>query len=210
MISCQSINYNGSTICIIENIYSIDDLLSELNEPELYQNDLNRLKSDYRKKEFLAIRLALKKALGGQEKEIEYTLDGKPVLKDGSYHISFSHCQNCVGVIVHPTLDVGIDVEIPSNKLKRIHTRFLGIEELEQYQSLKSFDYLRIAWSVKEALYKIIGETAYSFAEQLLILPYELKKEGTLNAIHTETNKKYKVHYLLNETYTLAFCIDEK
>ncbi len=210
MINCQSITYNGSTICIIENIYSIDVLLSELDELQFYQNDLERLKTDYRKKEFLAIRLALKKALDGQEKEIEYTLDGKPILKDGSYKISFSHCQNCVGVMVHPTLEVGIDVEAPSSKLEKIHTRFLGKKELENYQALNSFDYLRVAWSVKEALYKIIGETAYNFAEQLYILPYELQKEGILYAIHTDTNKKYKVNYLLNETYTLAYCIDDE
>ena len=210
MISCQSITYHNSKICIVENRFSIDELLAELSDPHLYRNDLEKLKTEHRKKEFLGIRLALKNALNGEEKEIEYTYYGKPVLKDGSYKISFSHCQNCVAVMVHPTMEVGIDVEAPSSKLEKIHTRFLGKKELENYQALNSFDYLRVAWSVKEALYKIIGETAYNFAEQLYILPYELQKEGILYAIHTDTNKKYKVNYLLNETYTLAYCIDDE
>ncbi len=210
MINCQSITYNEATVCIIENKYSTDALLSELDSLEYYQNDLKKLKTDYRKKEFLAIRLALKKALGGQEKEIIYTSDGKPQLKDSSYKISFSHCQSCVGVIVHPTLEVGIDVEAPSKKLMRIHTRFLGKEELEYYQKTGSFDFLRIAWSVKEALYKIIGKKAYNFAGQLRILPFEIGKVGTLHAIHNDTNKKYKLNYFLNDSYTLAYCIDDE
>lgn len=209
MIACQRITYQKSTICIIENIFSIDELLAELEEPLLYQADLERLKTEYRKKEFLAIRLALKNAFNGEEKQIEYTYDGKPVLKDGTYKICFSHCQSCVAVMIHPTNEVGIDVETPTTKLEKIHTRFLGEEELVEYGKENNFDFLRIAWSAKEALYKIIGETAYNFAEQLQILPFNLEKEGDLYAVHTDTGKKYRVNYLLTDTFTLAYCIDE-
>ena len=210
MISCQSITYQNSRICIVENRFSIDELLAELSDPHLYRNDLEKLKTEHRKKEFLGIRLALKNALNGEEKEIECTYYGKPVLKDGSYKISFSHCQNCVAVMVHPAMEVGIDVESPSSKLEKISTRFLGKEELAEYEKDKSFDFLRIAWSAKEAIYKIIGETAYNFAEQLQILPFEIEKEGSLYVIHTDTQKKYKLEYLLTDTFTLAYCIDNE
>ncbi len=210
MISCQLITYQQSTICIVENRFSIDELLAELNEPQLYRDDLEKLKTEHRKREFLGIRIALKKALNGEEKEIEYTYDGKPVLKDGSHKISFSHCQSCVAVMVHPSLEVGIDVEAPSSKLERIYSRFLGKEELSEYEKTQNFDFLRIAWSVKEAMYKIIGDTAYNFAEQLQILPFQLEKEGSLYVIHTDTNKQYKLEYLLTDTFTLAYCIDDE
>lgn len=210
MISCQSIKYKESIICIVENRFSLNELLAELNDAHLYQNDLERLKTEHRKKEFLGIRIALKMALDGEEKEIEYTYDGKPVLKDGSYKISFSHCQSCVAVMVHPNLEVGIDVEAPSSKLERIYTRFLGNEELAEFEKTNKFDYLRVAWSVKEAMYKIIGETAYNFAEQLQILPYQLEKSGSLCVVHTDTQKKYTLEYLLTDSYTLAYCIDDE
>lgn len=210
MITSQLITYQQSRICIVENRFSIDELLAELSEPQLYLADLEKLKQEHRKREFLGIRIALKKALDGEEKEIEYTYDGKPVLKDGSHKISFSHCQSCVAVMVHPTLEVGIDVEAPSGKLERIYTRFLGKEELAAFERNRDFDFLRIAWSVKEAMYKIIGDTAYNFAEQLRILPFEIEKEGSLYVIHTDTNKKYKLKYLLTDTFTLAYCIEEE
>lgn len=209
MISYQSIIHQNSRICIVENRFSIKDLLGELSNPCLYKDELEKLKLEHRKREFLGIRVALKKALDGAEKEIEYTYDGKPILKDGSHKISFSHCKSCVAVIVHPELDVGIDVELPSAKLSKIHTRFLGQKELEFYEEINSFDFLRIAWSAKEALYKIIGDKAYNFAEQLRILPFQVEKKGALNVLHTDTGKLYKLHYMLLDAYTLAYCIDE-
>lgn len=209
MILYQSLTHQNSRICIVENRFSIEELLGELSNPKIYKNELEKLKLEHRKKEFLGIRVALKEALDGAEKEIEYTYDGKPILKDGSHKISFSHCKKCVAVIVHPEFDVGIDVELPSAKLKKIHTRFLGQKELEFYQETNSFDFLRIAWSAKEALYKIIGDKAYNFAEQLHIQPFQVDKKGTLNVLHTDTEKIYKLHYLLLDTYTLAYCIDE-
>ncbi|MFV0390989.1 MAG: 4'-phosphopantetheinyl transferase family protein [Paludibacteraceae bacterium] len=186
----------------------MDKLITELNDEAYYLSDLERIKPEHRKREFLAIRVALKQALGGIEKEIEYTYDGKPELKDGSNKISFSHCQNSVAVMVHPRSEVGIDIEVPTQKLEKIHTRFLGKSELEEYRKTNSLDYLRVVWSVKEALYKIIGETAYNFAEQLQILPFHIKKKGQLEVVHVDTQKKYQVNYLLASTYTLAYCID--
>lgn len=208
MINCLLISDKDSKICIFENRFSMDELLYELNSKQQYELELNRLKSETRKREFLAIRLALKMALKGEEKKIIYTDDGKPMLDDDSLKISISHCQSHVAVMIHPRLEVGVDIELPSSKLERIHRRFLGKEELEFYNTSQSFDFLRVAWSVKEALYKIIGERAYNFAEQLHILPFEIAESGALDAIHTDTNKTYKVYYMLTEQYTLAYCTD--
>lgn len=209
MINFKLIKHDESKICIVENNLSTNDLLAEFLNPQQYETDLNKLKTERRKTEFLAIRIALKKVLGDAEKEIEYTADGKPILTDGSYKISFSHSKGYVAVIVHPYLEVGIDIEAPSKKLLNVSNRFLGSEEQAVYHYNGSMDYLRVAWSTKEALYKIIGESAYNFAEQLQIQPFFLKEKGSLQAIHTDTNKCYNVHYLLEDDFTLAYCIDD-
>ena len=70
MINCQLISDKDSKICIFENRFSMDELLYELNSKQQYEFELNRLKSENRKREFLAIRLALKMALKGEEKKI--------------------------------------------------------------------------------------------------------------------------------------------
>ena len=150
MIPYQLIKYHNSRICIVENRFSLNELLSELSHPLLYREDLEQLKTEHRKKEFLGIRVALKKALGGQEKEIEYSREGKPILKDRSYKISFSHCQTCVAVMIHPTLEVGIDVEAPTSKIEKIHTRFLGKEELAEISGATDFNFLQLG--AKEAI----------------------------------------------------------
>ena len=91
MINCLLISDKDSKICIFENRFSMDELLYELNSKQQYELELNRLKSETRKREFLAIRLALKMALKGEEKKIIYTDDGKPMLDDDSLKISISH-----------------------------------------------------------------------------------------------------------------------
>lgn len=206
----QSFTYKESKIFLVENKFSVEELQQKLTRPEFYNDRFNKINSPYRQKEFLAIRYALKLCLGDEEKEINYSPDGKPSLKDGSYKISFSHSKDWVAVIAHPYANVGIDVEKPSERLVRVRKKFLHKEELEYYNTHKSLDYLCVVWSAKETLYKVIGETAYNFSEQLVVEPFEVKKEGEIITKHLLTNKKYKVHYQLNDFLTLAFCIENE
>ena len=210
MIDFHLFMYNDSKICLMENNLSIDELIQAFNHPELYLPEMDKINSIHRKKEFLGLRLALKHCLNGEEKVILHTPDGKPVLADNSYKISFSHCKGWISVIVHPIFDVGIDIEKPTDQIMKIHTRFLGDEELKEYARTNDLNYLRVVWSTKEALYKGIGESAYNFAKQIRILPFELRHEGHLKALFLKTSKEYRVHYRLTDHYTLAYCIDNE
>lgn len=210
MSSCQTLDYKESKICIVENNFSIDELLSQLEYHKLYEDDLERLKISHRKQEYLALRLALKKVLNGQEKKIIYLENGKPILEDGSHNISFSHCRYYIAVMTHPLFEVGIDIETPTEKLIYVHEKFLGKKELDYYRKTKDYNYLRVAWSAKEALFKIIGLNAFNFAEQLYIPPIENIEKGFVKAIHTLTNKEYLVHFEINEHYTLAYCLNDE
>ncbi|MHB9056532.1 MAG: 4'-phosphopantetheinyl transferase family protein [Paludibacteraceae bacterium] len=192
----------------MENNLSVAELIKEFNHPELYLPEMDKINTEQRKKELLGLRLALKYCLGGEEKIINHAPDGKPVLTDESYKISFSHSKNWISVIAHPTFEVGIDIERPTEQIFKIHTRFLGSEELQDYQRNNDQNYLRVVWSTKEALYKIIGESAYNFARQIRILPFELKQEGELKALFLKTEKQYLVSYRLTDDYTLAYCVD--
>ncbi len=185
-----------------------DELLQKLERPELYIAELTKLNTSRRKQEFLALRFALKELLDGEEKKIIYTNNGKPILEDNSYKVSFSHCKTYVAVMIHPTLDVGIDIEKPSDQLITVHQRFLGKEELEHYNKTLDFNYLRVAWSAKEALYKIIGVEAYNFAKQLSIPPLANFESGNILATHMLTGKEYDIYYSLNDEYTLAYCLN--
>ena len=200
----------GSRICLLENDMTVDELTQSFNQPELYLPEMEKINSEHRRREYLGLRLALKQCLNGEEKTISHTPDGKPVLTDNSYKISFSHCKNWISVIANPTYEVGIDIERPTDRIEKIHTRFLGNEELEEYLKHRELNYLKVVWSTKEALYKIIGEKAYNFARKIRILPFELREEGELKALFQETNKEYLVNYRLTDKYTLAYCTDNE
>jgi Phosphopantetheinyl transferase len=184
---------------------SIDELQKQFKE--LNNKEFDKIVSDKRKREYLGVRLALKTLLG-KEIPIEYDTDGKPSLMNKSYQISISHCKNWIAVIAHPTCSVGIDIECPTDKIQKICSRFLSITELKDLSKGKDINQLLLAWSVKEALYKIIGKDAVDFANQLRIFPFEVKTEGEIIAQHVPTKRLYQLHYTQNQTYTLVYCMD--
>ena len=53
----------------------------------------------------------------------------KPYLKDEQFHFSISHCGDYAAAIVSKTSRVGIDVEIPLEKIQSIQNKFLSEEE---------------------------------------------------------------------------------
>ncbi len=201
------IENNGGRLLVFEICNSVDELFGKLSNIEL--SEYANLTSDKRRLEYLGVRLALKNLLG-EEKKIIYTTDGKPELSDKSYHISVSHSGSWIAVMAHNTKKVGIDIEKPTDKISKIYQRFLNETEQKELSGGKNVKQLLLAWSGKEALYKIIGIDAVDFANHLHIFPFEVKSEGTIEAQHIPTKDYYKLQYIQNEVYTLVYCIAEK
>ncbi len=206
LVNSLRIEHGKARGIVWEMVGSWEEMLQKFEQPDLYIEELGKLASEHRKREFLGVRLALK-ALLGKELVVIYNEDGKPFLSDKSFHISISHSKNWIAVLVHPSLEIGIDIECPSPKIEKVYTRFLS--ELEQQEIYIENDprKLHLAWSVKEALYKIIGKEAVDFSKQLRILPFKLKNEGEMSALHVPSLQKYKLFYLQNEAYTLVYCL---
>jgi phosphopantetheinyl transferase len=183
---------------------SIDDLLQQLSETD--SAELESRVSEKRKLEFLGVRIALKTLLG-KAITIKYNADGKPFLTDNSYQISVSHSGKWIAVMAHPTRLVGIDIEIPTDKIQKIHKRFLSPTEQEELSRGNNICQLQLAWSAKETLYKIIGKDAVDFANQLRILSFDVKPSGEISALHIESNTYYILHYIQNPAYTLVYCL---
>ncbi|MES1219401.1 MAG: 4-phosphopantetheinyl transferase, partial [Bacteroidota bacterium] len=53
----------------------------------------------------------------------------KPFLPNDMYHFSISHCGDYAAAIVSKDKRVGIDIEIPKQKIERISEKFLSQEE---------------------------------------------------------------------------------
>jgi 4'-phosphopantetheinyl transferase len=200
------VTIDDAKLLVWEITQSIDELVSGFEDFTLFAVDFEKINSDKRKFEFLGTRWLLKILLG-KETNVQYTADGKPYLNDGSYHISLSHSGKWMAVMIHPTKHVGIDIECPTDKIQKVYKRFLSETEQTELSDGKDIKQLQIAWSAKEALYKIIGKEAIDFANQLRLLPFEVQKEGQITAEHLVTNTVYQLTYTQTAAYTLVVCI---
>ena len=200
------VTIDDAKLLVWEITQSIDELVSGFEGFTLFAVDFEKINSDKRKLEFLGTRWLLKILLG-KEINVQYTADGKPYLNDGSYHLSLSHSGKWMAVMIHPTKHVGIDIECPTDKIQKVYKRFLSETEQVELSNGKDIKQLQIAWSAKEALYKIIGKEAVDFANQLRLLPFEVQKEGRITAQHITTNTVYQLTYTQTAAYTLVYCI---
>ena len=85
-----------------------------------------RFSAEKRKQEWLAVRVLLKE-LCGEEKGIAYLPSGKPYLEDGSAFVSFSHTSGYVAVALHPSAEVGVDIEQYGTRVQRVASRFIRV-----------------------------------------------------------------------------------
>jgi phosphopantetheinyl transferase len=202
----ELITLKDARLLVWELTESAETLKNQLNLTVYDKSEFEKIVSEKRKLEFLGIRIALK-TLFGKEIQIRYDRDGKPYLLDNKHHISISHSNQWIAVMVHPTHSVGIDIECPTDKIQKLYKRFLCPEEQNDLSEGNDNRQLLLAWSAKEALYKIIGKDAIDFATQLRIFPFEVKQSGEMLAQHIPTKSLYNLYYRLSDNYSMVYCL---
>ncbi|MEP6844599.1 MAG: 4'-phosphopantetheinyl transferase superfamily protein [Panacibacter sp.] len=145
----------------------------------------------------------------------------KPYLPYEQYHFSISHCGDYAAAIVSKKERVGIDIEIPSPKIKKISHKFLNIQEREQFgvAGIRFHDtpkntlhtstdqQLTLLWSAKEAVYKWWGWGSVDFSDHILLQPFEIKEEGLIQAIFLRMQRSFDLtlHFKVFEQICLAW-----
>lgn len=130
----RKIQENGLLVGVWKTEETVEQLLALLGNISMYEKDLEHFTSDMRKYEWLAVRVLLK-TLCGEEKKVVYLPSGKPYLADGSAHISISHTNGYVAVALHPTEEVGIDIERYGVRVCRVVSRFVRPDEEKNDES---------------------------------------------------------------------------
>lgn len=145
---------------------SFEELKQQLPET-LVSVALGRFKSSQRQFEFLAVRLLLR-AVCGEAAQIAYYPTGRPYLYDTPQrYISISHTDGFVAIALSGK-DVGLDIELLSNRQLRLRQRFMSDEEWQQaLQLLQPEVAAAIGWSAKEALYKLVDVPGTDLLEGL-------------------------------------------
>jgi phosphopantetheinyl transferase len=127
----------------------------------------------------------------------------KPFLPNEQYHFSISHCGEHAAAIVSRSHRVGIDIEVPNERIAKIRHKFLHEEERKQFnveeatEAISNIDMLATLWCAKEAMYKWWGNGSVDFSEMLRIENVSSKEDGLIDAlfIHNRMKVPLQLHY---------------
>ena len=195
--------------CVV-GIWKTDECLEQLNrllpDPGMYEADLAALKSPGRRTERLAVRVLLYRLLG-EQKQILYRPDGSPYLEDGSSGISISHTPGYVAVILGKSPGIGIDIEQYSERVRRVASRFMRVDEpVSSYRGSELWSLL-VHWSAKETMFKALRCQGVDFREHLRIEPFTAAAGGVLSAQELKTPFRYRfaIDYLICPGFVMTW-----
>lgn len=189
---------------------TIGQMCSMFVDFSLYRSGLQKFKSEKRQLEWLAVRLLLKE-LVGEEKAIGYLPSGKPYLEDRSACISFSHTSGYVAVALHPTKEVGVDIEQYGMRVRKLATRFVRDDERKSVEAGDEVYALLLHWSAKETMFKLMERSDVDFLDHLHILPFIPMDSGEMEAVEyrTEMHQTFQISYHTHPDYVLTFACEE-
>ena len=199
-------------ITIWHRTETITELLSLWGDKPLPENMVTA-KAEKRQCEILSTLLLLRHYFGS-DIELHHTPQGAPYI-DG-YHISISHCDTHVAIALHPTQRVGLDIEILGKRADRVATRFLSPDEWnalpdETVTPIEGISARTIAthmaWSVKEATYKVYP-TAVEFRQEIILSPFSTLPSGTVYVNLPTQEIITEAHYTLYNGCSLAWVVE--
>ncbi|MEL6275133.1 MAG: 4'-phosphopantetheinyl transferase superfamily protein, partial [Bacteroidota bacterium] len=131
------------------------------------QAQLENIKGEGRRKEFLAARQLLHRMSGRSDRgpllKDEF---GKPHMYASPWHVSISHTTGLSAAVAHPR-PCGIDVQIFVPKISRIAPRFMSDAEASHLTDENRLLFQHLVWSAKEVMYKAYGRREIDFREHL-------------------------------------------
>ncbi|MBX2930630.1 MAG: 4'-phosphopantetheinyl transferase superfamily protein [Chitinophagaceae bacterium] len=145
--------------------------------------------------------------------EIEITNTKKPFLSNKNLHFSISHCGNYAASIVSTTHNVGIDIEISTEKIYALANKFLHQEEISSHQinihapTEGLVNYLTLLWSCKEAVFKWWGKGSVNFSEMICIEPFTYADNGVVQVYFKQ--QLLLLEYIVFDNLCLVWVITE-
>lgn len=166
----------------------------------IFPRGWNGWKNETKQKQALIARQVCMDRLG--QPEIFYEQNGKPFLSCG--RLSISHSQQYLALYFHNRQEIGVDVEEPHERIRKIAHRFLHTDE-------KTRDYtvieLTAIWAIKESIFKKFGGKTAFFSENI-VAPIPALQPGNNQSeviVHTETGTiRQWVDIICENEYILA------
>ena len=155
----------------------------EISDAVIYHglhHQAENVRSENRRHEIITEGVMVKE-LFGENVSLAHRESGAPYLvekgEELGTNISISYCEGLVAVAHCRDRKVGVDVEVVSDRVMRVRDRVLSADEIRFARSSVVLNTL--AWTAKEALFKLIPETGVDFRADLHLDLSSL--EGTEN-----------------------------
>ncbi|MDX1373616.1 MAG: hypothetical protein R3321_14180 [Nitrososphaeraceae archaeon] len=169
LYNLESINENISL-----GVWKITESVSELglsvNLSEADKHLFDQISHPVKQLEFLAGRALIgiiAQRLGISYRGVFRNKYGKPELIDSNFQISLSHTADYVTVLIGKNRNVGLDIEKPQEKMRRVAPRLFN--ELELNICADKLERISKMWSSKEVLFKLYMKGGIDFKENLFI-----------------------------------------
>ncbi|HEX7904702.1 MAG TPA: 4'-phosphopantetheinyl transferase superfamily protein [Chitinophagaceae bacterium] len=134
----------------------------------------------------------------------------KPFLPEEQYHFSISHCGDYAAAIVSKSQRVGIDIEIPTEKIAGIMYKFLSAKEHEVFHLIDAnkdrIPFATLLWSAKEAVFKWYGDGGVDFRRQIQ-LKMQHAEEERIGCFFSKNNTDLVIHYRQFDHLVLAWVV---
>ena len=152
-------------------------------------------RSERKKKEWLATRNLLQ-TMFPQNAGLSYDAHGKPYLVNNEAHISISHSAGYAVVYIDSIKPVGIDIQKLKPDISKGVAFYMNETELSYFEITDNI-LLHIVWSVKEAVFKYLGDPELNFKEDVTLLPFARNQSGTIqvNILHYSQKQSIRVEY---------------
>ncbi len=199
---------NGNRIAVWEITETADELLSMVSLSSRDEQKLASFRLDSRKREWLAVRVLVKKMLG-ENREIFYKSSGAPFFKDQEMQIGISHTKGFAGVALAP-FRTSLDMEKASPKIERVCRRFVNEAEKQYIPHENRIEYYNLIWCAKETLFKLLDRRDVVFKENLNIKPLVMEKKGTIIAdvMFPDLKSEVTLGYEVTPGFTLVYYIN--
>lgn len=191
-------------------IWKIDEssetLFSLLRNPEEYLSQLELIRAEQRRREWLASRVLLQELMGVPAR-IAYHPNGAPYLPDSPLHISISHTKGYAVVLLQKCPAAGIDIEYRSERVLNIRNRFMTTQEEMGIDKEHETEHLLLHWCAKETLFKMIGQEEVDLLHHLHVCPFPYTEEGGFTVFETRTQEStvYRLDYLVTSDFVLTW-----
>lgn len=199
-----------------------EDRDQELEEIALYQSEQSR-------REKLSVLCLVQQLFNEPSSQypqgpvhIGHHENGSPYIENDSTRISITHTKRFSAVIVHPSEEVGIDIESIKRDFAAVEKRALSDEEREDLVEKDETDpeqmeerntQLAIYWCAKEALYKRMDRNNVDFSKDMEVDRFSVREEGEIDVVFkypkSEQNdeEEFEMNYEVFEDHVMVWMV---